>query len=152
MLHLLPKRQNAARLACTRASLRGVGGYLHFLSSGLKLLTARQLWGSVGLSAWTFLLGRGWSECTGMAGKWEETGVWVSVHVWNFTITPKLASNRCWPCHSWLQRACISSPCFLTTLGIHQLTLLRWLRTLFFGSPHAPGFYSVSIIMNSVAL
>lgn len=51
MLHLLPKRQNAARLACTRASLRGVGGYLHFLSSGLKLLTARQLWGSVGLSA-----------------------------------------------------------------------------------------------------
>lgn len=112
MLHLLPKRQNEARLAYSVCFAPRYGGFLHYFSSSLKLLTARQVWSSVGFSAWTFLLGRGWSECTGAGGQQKETGVWECA-CWKFTITPEASKQWLLALDSCLQRAWISPLCFL---------------------------------------
>jgi hypothetical protein len=77
----------------------------------------------------------------------------VSVHVWEFIITldttkrPLLAVL-----HSGLQRACISSLCLLTFTKDSPDHPAQMLRMYSFGLSRAPGFYGVSIIMNSVAL
>lgn len=153
MLRFLPKRQKQLDSLTAHASLHGIGGHLHFVSSSLKLLTARQGWGSVGFSAWTFLLEGTRVNVLSMGGKQKETGLWVSVHVWEFIITLEASKRPLLAVlHSWLQHACISSPCFLTFTKDSPDHLAQMLRMYSFGLPRAPGFYGVSIIMNSVAL